>query len=61
MTDPEFDVYFSGFDDKEILCKLGKYVSSVQLKNGNSYTINCTDDLWAVVEQELYEMMTGRE
>lgn len=61
MTDPEFDEYFLNLGYRDLFFKLGTMVSSVQLKNGQSYAISSPSDLRAVVEQELYEMMTGRE
>ena len=61
MTDAEFDEYFMNLSYRDLFFKLGTIVSSVQMKNGQSYAISLPSDLWAAIEQELYEMMTGRE
>jgi len=61
MTDQEFDEFFAKLSLEDLFYKLGTMVSSVQLKNGRSYAISRGDDLKAVVDQELYEIMTGRE
>lgn len=61
VTDAEFDTHFAQYDALAILTQLGKMTRSVQLHNGTGYAISDTSDLIAVVEQELYQQMTGRE
>lgn len=60
LSDQQFDRLFDKLNDQMILNQLGKYVRSVDTTNGNGYAITCTDDLRAVVEQELYERLTGK-
>jgi hypothetical protein len=61
MTDQEFDLFFSQKNDCDIMQFLGANTNSVTLRNGKEYHIDCYDDLVAVVEQEMYERLTGRE
>lgn len=62
MTDEEFDKYFAAVDNAEfILDKLAKMTNTIILNNGTSYHIDNISDVRAVVEQELYQQMTGRE
>lgn len=64
MTDNEFDTMFAKMTatDTDILKLLVKYVSSVQARrNDAGYVINSVDDLKAVIEQQMYEQLTGRE
>lgn len=61
MTDEEFDEHFAALTHTQILEWLGKHVKYVTVKRGENYYIENVDDLKAVVEQEMYESLTGRE
>lgn len=61
MTDKEFDQYFKALTDTEILRKLEQILHRVELRSGHSYLLKYTYDLRDMVEQELYEELTGRE
>lgn len=61
MTDEEFDLVFKQYTDTEILIYLGRYSRTVITNNGNRYHIENLEDLRAVVEQERYQSLTGRE
>jgi hypothetical protein len=61
MTDNEFDEAFIGLNDYDILQWLGKNIKDLELHNGAGYFINNLEDLKAVVYQEEYQRLTGRE
>jgi hypothetical protein len=61
MTDKEFDEFFDSLSAEDLLNQLGKRLRRVTVRNGTGYIIDDVSDLKAVVEQELYEEMTGRE
>lgn len=61
MTDRQFDNYFSGLSPGDLLEYLGKIVRGVKLSNGEVYRVDNYDDLIALIEQEIYQEMTGRE
>jgi hypothetical protein len=61
MTDQEFDFLFSQKNDCDMMQFLGANTSSITLRNGKEYHIDCYADILAVVEQEMYERLTGRE
>ena len=64
-TDEEFDQLFKRLDDRILFKFLAQYTCSINThRNGVGYSINPDDslnDFRAVVEQELYERLTGRE
>lgn len=61
MTDSEFDNFFKSLTDAQILKHLEDMIRGVTTENGERYSICAIGDLRAVVEQELYQKMTGRE
>lgn len=62
ITDEEFDLFFKNLTGNDILEHLGKMVGSIKIRgSGAAYTCYNVDDVKAVVEQELYQKMTGRE
>ena len=64
-TDEEFDRLFKRLDDRILFKFLAHYTRSIQThRHGVGYAINPNDslnDFRAVVQQELYERLTGRE
>ena len=64
LTDEQFDKLFARFNDRLIFKLLSKYTMSIQTTSGHNYAIGTTDPVGhmrAVLEQELYERLTGRE
>lgn len=61
MTDEEFDEHFDALTSDQILEWLGKHIKYVTTRAGVPYYIENLSDLKAVVEQEMYERLTGRE
>lgn len=65
ITDKQFDQLFKRLDDRILFKFLTHYTRSINThRNGVGYSINPDDslnDFRAVVEQELYERLTGRE
>jgi nitrogen fixation/metabolism regulation signal transduction histidine kinase len=53
--------FFDSLSAEDLLNQLGKRLRRVTVRNGTGYIIDNVSDLKAVVEQELYEEMTGRE
>ena len=61
LTDKEFDEFFASITAEQMLGFMGKMFMTVQVRRGERYHIDDLSDLQAVVEQLLYERMTGRE
>jgi len=66
MTDQQFKEFYKKLDYEDKFKLLGHSVMSVTIKKfdnsgTDSYSINNIEDFDAVIEQELYENLTGRE
>lgn len=68
MTDEDFDIYFNNLDNGELLQYLMDNCLNITMKSkNNAYSINGFSkeygdhDLIAVIRQEMYEEITGRE
>ena len=61
MTDEEFDTLFMKMSDHDILEFLAKNVKTISTRSGFDYHIDNRVDIVAVVEQEMYQQLTGRE
>jgi hypothetical protein len=61
MTDKEFDEMFDILTDAEIIRLLARHIASLNCRNGLGYIISNESDLRAMVEQQEYERLTGRE
>lgn len=60
MTDKEFNTYFKSLSDSAILRKLENILTRVDTTDNYTYLITCNTDLRGVVEQHLYQELTGR-
>lgn len=60
LVEAKFDSIFNSMSSDIKLDWLGENLKSAVVKNGQSYKINSKDDLNAMIEQELYEKLTGR-
>lgn len=61
MTDAEFNEHWNSLGMSDHLLFLGDNINTIIMKNGCSYHIQNVNDIFAVVEQELYQKLTGRE
>jgi hypothetical protein len=61
MTDKEFNTYFKALSDSAILRKLENILTCVKTTEDYTYLITCNTDLRGVVEQHLYQELTGRK
>jgi hypothetical protein len=61
LSDPQFDLLFSRLDDRVLFSQLAKRMRSVTMDGGASYSVDGIEDLRAVMEQHLYEHLTGKE
>jgi hypothetical protein len=61
MTDEEFDQYFSNLTLQDKYDWLGKHVRTIMVHRGVHYHIDNVSDIDSVIEQELYEHLTGRQ
>ena len=61
MTDKEFNTYFCSLSDSAVLRKLENIVTAVRTNNDYTYLITNNTDLRGVVEQHLYQELTGRK
>lgn len=61
MTDKEFNIYFRSLSDSAVLRKLENIVTAVRTNNDYTYLITNNTDLRGVVEQHLYQELTGRK
>jgi hypothetical protein len=61
MTDKEFNAYFKSLSDSAILRKLENILTRVDTTEDYTYLITNNTDLRGVVEQHLYQELTGRK
>jgi hypothetical protein len=61
MTDEEFDSMFMKLSNHDMLEFLAKNVRTIIVRNGTAYDVQNRVDLICVVEQEMYQQLTGRE
>lgn len=61
MTDKEFQLKFDVMTFDQKFKWLGEKTRSITMKKGQSYNIQSIEDLIAVIEQEMYEELTGRQ
>lgn len=65
MTDEEFDLYFSKLSTEELFEFMRSFATSIEFRvNGitQSYCLKCSkDELKAAIQQEMYQLKTGRE
>ncbi len=61
MTDEQFDAYFKSLSVDEKYQWLRENIRTVIVQNGECYGLNDTADLDKMIEQEMYQNMTGRE
>jgi hypothetical protein len=61
ISEGEFDLLFSRLDYRILFSQLAKRMRNVTMHGGKSYSVCDIEDLRAVLEQHLYEKLTGKE
>lgn len=61
LTDAEFEIVFATFSDGDMFRFLAEHLTEVRTDRNNLYGTRGEGDLKAVVQQELYERLTGRQ
>jgi|AntDeeMetagen681_2_1112603.scaffolds.fasta_scaffold13916_2 hypothetical protein len=61
MTDRQFEIHYDTLSDGDLLRWIAGRIEGVSLKNGERYFISTSDDFKAMIEQELCQLLTGRE
>jgi hypothetical protein len=60
LVELNFNSMFNSMSSDIKLEWLGENLKSATVRNGQSYKINSKDDLNAMIEQEMYETLTGK-
>ncbi len=61
MTDEMYEKLFESLDDSDLLRYIGDKINTVKMDNGEWYHIRNLDDFKAMIDQEMYQELTGRD